>query len=1404
MEKHSQNTFGGIDQDTSKSKHQPEMYYNARHIKLNADKDGSSHSLINEKGNKLKLTFPNVTIDQSSNSIIYGNNKIQFSTLVNGLTSEIKSFGNIILTNHTIIGSITTRDGIAFITDSNEGINIIWHLTKILEDKYELKLLYLNKLSITKDNPVQLIFHYENESINKIYFTDGINQIRYINLTHDLIEGNNPLINLPKSSLNFTGDINFTKPIVNKKYSLGSHTSGMIQYAYNLFSLNGSESKISPLSDLIPLDKGINLGGGEVNEVVGQAPEVRISNVDRRFTHVKLYAIKYTSYGQIPSIGLILEREISDEDILYIDDGSVLDEISIEEFLFLGNDPVIAKHIEVKDSRLIVGNIQSKDFIIPEELDTRAFSFRINSSSCLILNDVSSVANQAFGNGQISVTDVGRVPPKHSSINVNYDVYRYQKNSNILGGTGKYFNYELVQMSKSNIMNRFRSTNLVNDSTLKVFKDNEIYRIGIVFYNRLGQQSLPKWIADFKTPIGNLEDKYNLIKISPTNEFKNFLDTYKWSNEDNRITGYRIVRAVRNESDKTILYQGAMSNMVFQSKDRKDIDGNSNWQNTYKAIGRKFQDLSPKFPSWNIRHPEVYPRTSYPNDNTIPYGYLNGLGHLIPLNQEIFTSKSTKGKMQASFSHDKMIQMYSPEISFFKPSTLSNNLQVSVKGFAGLTDAGAWWRELFNDTRQERYSAKLKGGINPYLASKYKGASILSENDLNNATRGHSSDKHYVGNRGYIQIPRRFDSTKKRLSYRSFTNFKAAPRKNISTIYGSPEFSERGHSERSYNDDSRFKYSNTLQSIITDIKVDGTDHTSVSTVNSYGADAITFVLGVKDWGTSGRLGLREMYTSSGISGLNMGTDGVIIGEIIKPYSEVYLSNIYGGNSYEDKLRTEYIQIGDYKDIEFESKFNDPNNERDIIFNPGDTMVGNFKILRINRTDIESFSTDIFQMVEIIEFKCETSVDIPLRNDKSKGDWDAEFQPDYKEYHKYNKVYSQQPNLVKSRNVDFKFKRIDNFDTRVMASKSKVSNESIDSWTDILQNEVIDLNGKYGAVNNIISFKDNIYAFQDKAISVLQINPRVQIQTSDSIGLELGSGSIMYGYEYLTTNSGSMNKWGIVTGKKGIYYYDILNKSLGRVNDATEFSLSTIKGLNSFYKNNTIYESLVKDNPIKREGVILGIDPIRDDVYVTLLQNKTLPPNFNIGGGNSLKTEDVSNTFVFNELRDNFVDQKLYNNNLYLNFSDKFITSDNSKTLYESFAGSYNEFNGQYYPSSITFLINPEAHLDKIFNTIHFNSEVTLGGVDIPTKTITHITAWNEYQNSGRIKLNNGRGSNLSRRFREWNASIPRDGRIRMRNQWLFLKLEFDFRDGLNIRDSQQVFRDGMKIILHDVIVSYDI
>ena len=1337
-------SYNGMQQDISNSKYQPNFYFKGSNIRINATDSQSTSAVTNEKGNSLIITIPIPIINKSNpnlKKILYNNKELIYKT------SEIDDLP--ISGDQIIIGHSNSRNFIILFTTDDNGFDCIW---KLSYDTYDLTLLYVRNMGFSKNNPIQTVNNFENKDVDKVYWVDSKSQTRFINIYHSTTNKDiEELIDVSLSVIDMVGKYDLNQPIISSVISGGNHTSGMIQYAYNLYRLNSSQTKISPLTDLISLGK--NDQGGELNEVVGALPIIDIIDIDPNYTNIRVYAIKYTSYNQIPSISLIEDRLIpNNKSIQVFDDGSIISTLSLDEFIFLGSDIIIPKHINSKDNRLFLANYQEINFDV--NLDTRAYSFPANSTSTIVYENLRLTNDNPDGDPKPVYADYD-ILPDHDSVNLNYDTRRYQYNSSIEGGEGKYIKYELT---KSTVFNQDN----------KYFKDDEIYRLGIVFYNKYGQKSPPKWIADFKASDGNLNGHYNTLKVTLKPSFFTWLNNTNFLTEYDQPVGYKVLIAERTINDKTIVANGLLSPMMINYKTSNQYADDI--LNATKSIA----DTLPKLPNILSRN---YNRTSL-------YGIAKPLRKSLHLSNMSIQRNTADNEMPRAdrenkdtagrcYQFNSMLQLYSPEILFNNSLSLSENLQLKIKGSLKNNTNNGWGRIYeTNLVAPINDEVRVTGG----LMSHYLEPGGSVENIINGATspwaRGlvTSVFTDDYSKTGFVMYDRIYGGNKP-----SDINTGLYQKASISInhdIYGKPELVEKGQSGTNYNNDPKYRYVNSLEGILTDSgrsnykDKDSNFRGKIVSINSHGNKSIILVPGedlssIEHW-------KRPTHESLALSAGINGDDNGLIGELVKTNSEIYLGNIYGGNTYEDKKRTNYIEIGNYSKL-------DSLTPSININSPGDTFVNFFKFARIVRTDNNIISEGTFVLEELITILSETTIDLKNRNDMSFNDWKSRFQPSNDEYHKYNKVYSQMSNLIQNRDINYNIKKINSFDTNIISSKLKSSGELIDSWTDILQNEVLTLDGKHGPINSLTNFNDQIYGIQDTAFAFISINPRVQVQGSDGISVELGSGAVLQEYKYASTESGTINKWSVVPTASGIYYYDLLNKSFMVFNGQIG-SISDTKSMHSYFISNTELEGLKIDNPLIKQGISSGYDQINNDVFMTFHRN------------------NKPFTISYNEARNQFISFYDYLPSMYISKGQYFITTNpNLKSLYRQYAGNYNNFYGINYPSYVILNVNPEADLDTVFDNIMYKSEVYLNDVDQPDKTLTKVRLYNEYQDSGLIPLTVGRNSNLRRKFRDWNAILPRNqgSRERIRNPWVKLVLQFDN-------------TSNYKLVLHDVIISYSV
>mgnify|MGYP003638234002 FL=1 len=1323
---------------------QTDKYFDAKNIRILATDQKSSFAVTNEAGNELVFVIPIPVFNTLSTSIDYtvGSNvkSLVYSTVGSVVPRcELEeSYDGLTSKDQHIIGTKELRDSALIITTDNNGWDCFWELTNLNNGDFDLNLLYMGDLSLSSKNLVQILYNYENSIIQKIYFVDGAHQLRFLNLRQSKLNGDRDnLVDLSASAIDVVSTFTFSQPEVTGVVSGGSHTSGMIQYSYGLYILNGAQTTVSPPSILVPIDKGDGLGGGEVNEILGRSVNIKITDIDTKFTHIVIYSIKYTAYNENPEISIITDQEIgSFDEFLFTDDGNADRSISLEAFVFLGASPIIPKHIATKDNRLFPINIKEQIFDV--ELDMRSYSF----------NDaqVSMVLDGAYLNGS---SVAGRlvnasnyvVPPKNDSINADYDVYKYQSDGVTPGSEGKYVKIESIQTSMSDDLSE----------ELQFLKDRELYRFAIKFYNRRGQTADPIWMSDLRTPQGNLEGNYNQLKVTLKPEFYTWLGTASnFQSEDDKPVGYKIIRADRTLTDQTIYAQGMINPMVANyinngkettlASRKAAVNGNDS--DIIPSMTRMFETMAP-FVACKDYHELAWDSTADSSFQDLGRGRA----------YEGFKAAASSDFRAQNFQHNRLMQFFSPEV-LFRNNEIDASYKINIVGLMKQDYVANWSTETNPLTADSNQETKFLNGI----TSSTTGVSTQVINGAANtlSDQGFYGPTNSENHRSTHQV------------YRRFTGGFYPPTTTSTEweVYGSPELTQVGADFTAYNNDSALRYGNSLKTMRMDNWVDSEDvrkdaEQTIKGCNTNGAKCITFAEGTSDlsFPVDSRKSIEQLYQAAGISE----TKGVLLAEFVKDSSLLYIGGIYGGFSYEAKSNASYIDIGVFTEIGTNTV---------TIESPGDTFVNTFTFTKMAKDDTEVTSRDLNVICEIVSIRLETTVDVKNRNDLSLDNWDNRWQPRYAEYQEYNNVYSQQPTLVKSTDTGSKIKKIQEFDGRLMASKEKIPGEFIDSWTDFLSNESIDLDGKYGPINAVVNLRDEIFCLQDTGVAKIAINPRAQTVTDDGITLELGTGGILHDYAYVSTTTGCINRWGVITSENAFYFIDLINKGIMVFDGSRVGRLSDAQGFHHELLNRMNYERLSLDNAVNGFGVSLGYNPVNSDVYFSFLQS-----------GDSF-------TLCFNEKISAFVSYYDYVPAWYINKGSVLITSDPTTTsLWEHFKGIPNNFYGSIYKSSITLHVAPAGN-EIILNGASYKMELTdSNGVEVPNQGLTGVRVYNEYQDSGLVPLNLRR--NVFKKFRNWKINFPRDmnSRDRVRSAWGFA--EFSFNNP-----------DGNKLILHDITIFY--
>lgn len=482
----------GMQRDLSASAFNSEYAYENKNMRIMPTNESTLLSLINEKGNLLAT--------------------------IKGLTNGIEGIpiGQIVVNDILVLFTCDSNPKVSTVNEDdleaqptvdtyNDKIYKIWFKDGVLTGKE----LYSGNLNFSYQHPIEALSFYENEELIKVYWTDGINQPRMINIAADItvVESYN------NNSFDFVKKIEFNEEVTIKKneVSNGIFASGVIQYAFTYFNKYGQESNIFYVSPLYYLSYSNRSGSPE--DKVNNSFDIEITNADTNFDYIRVYSIQRTSINATPNVKRVVDLATSEytTKIIYTDNGLSGDSIDPTNLLYVGGEEVIFGTMTQKDNTLFLGDIQLKNRKI-----SNALKVYLKGKDIVFTTELRSIKS-----------------PK---------------------ATGYYPYYNQLKQPSNEI---------------KTFKYLEHYRFGIQFQHKTGKWSGPIHIKDVVND-QHIESTFyesDSIKI-PTAKF--ILDdttiiNYLHNNDYVRI---RPVVVYPNINDRECICQGILCPTVYNVADR--------------------------------------------------------------------------------------------------------------------------------------------------------------------------------------------------------------------------------------------------------------------------------------------------------------------------------------------------------------------------------------------------------------------------------------------------------------------------------------------------------------------------------------------------------------------------------------------------------------------------------------------------------------------------------------------------------------------------------------------------------------------------------------------------------------------------------------------------------------------
>lgn len=476
--------------------------------------------------------------------------------------------------------------------------------------------------------------NYESENNIKLYLADSIHPIMVFNIKNDfLYDDLNKCLSYPEAVCKppvfeeyVPGKIEFG--VVSYCYQLynryGIHTGASIQ------------CQQIPIGNYDFDSKYVKCGGkqGAISNC-GVKISIQIPSNYWHLDYIKVFRVQYTQNGQMPIVSVIYDAKVDfnkqDYTELIINDvgNDPIEHISVEELNSLQGVRIIPNSLASKDGFLFAANTKTiqttiKDF---DKWDARAFRFNfLNISTVTDVNGNNSFIINA--RGKDIEDDSVKVPPFNHDCydgtynNINKKVSLYSNNFVFdskyqwVGGSGKNIEWRFVISSQvedscikenntrkiGTLYNYSQKENIqqnnvfyinknfkpsiiekaefdpgINKNTwlIKSLRRNEIYRYGIVLYDKYCQASPVKWIADIRTPDVTNEGfqlmSSNTIVNGKRYELviRNLGIQFNVKSLPEGCTGYQIVRCARHESDIATISQGVLSSPVSNAYSRQ-------------------------------------------------------------------------------------------------------------------------------------------------------------------------------------------------------------------------------------------------------------------------------------------------------------------------------------------------------------------------------------------------------------------------------------------------------------------------------------------------------------------------------------------------------------------------------------------------------------------------------------------------------------------------------------------------------------------------------------------------------------------------------------------------------------------------------------------------------------------
>ena len=1190
---------------------------------------------------------------------------------------------------YEVVGQAEFSNYVAFITrgiDANTQ-DTIFTVTPQPDFSQSVKKIVLRTdLGLTAKTSLRVEVSEENEFFHRIYWTDGIQPLRTLNLK----ESPEYYTGLTSDQLNLFKESNLPSPTIKSITAGGNVLCGSHSYAYRLITTDGKSSRVSNITNPVQVLKTSSntqyhlSTGGPLGTQSSNSVNIEISGIDESYGTIQIIDIKYLSSDGAIEANIISEGAIVSSTFNYIHNGNeTTTTISINELLKSHVSWNTCGDLAIKDNRLFASNLTNNAQSVDEDFRVRSYKY----TSTLISNNGLSTTYTEKENPQIHYinfysdtqycwlnrTYSTRVPGAQThdfdnaatGVRVTFDTKRFNLsqvkyfdndgvgNDSYKGQTmfGQVPHYGYITKNENGSFENYKDPLFTNSFT--GYQRGEIYRFGILFYDKQGNPTFVKPIGDIRMPDGTMDylsidssgnrrttsdDGVTTFKHAgniPTPlsgcVFSSGANTFVRNagvtaiNVHDVVTGTGIpkntsVTAVNTSTNTVTLNQnstsaGTNTTLTFDTL-TDDVNGFVLTPNFEVKLAQTILDKIGGYSIVRVDRKETDKSVLASGllNQTIIHANVEGNSSLRHKNGTHYGNIYTPLQGHECLSHTDFL--------FDTPEATLGKLQYSAKSTDTLKVVG-----------------RLDGGVQKADADSITNISDTSNNEFHHlkqkfSTSPSGSTLTYVNNILAGRFDPKSNSNRESIQFSNKTIYssyecsavainQATAAESYNTIqYGANvapgeniNKSRMGHDDygtgriahdftnrtRIQSDEDVFFH---MPDAIATHKFDSGEENGSGDTTLFGVDTIFISLGDTsndkirhsnfDIASDANDATYSPFMLNHKHSSGPSTQKCFASKLYTQIRRDVSDSQYGGSAESNYESNQYISTGHVN-------FNPALSNRDKIFG-GDTYINMYSLQKFKAGSTTYSSSTIYPSTAII-FPVESSINIDLRDGVFFGSND-ELNYSVHDNFLINETYSSRNTSKTFLQKPISFKDVNNYGNLIAASNIKLAGDMFDAYTTFDANEIHELDNNKGSIFNLFNLRNELFAIQTKGVSKLSINPRVVADNADAAAVTIvtGTGQIIQRSDYIDTLYGSQHFNNMMVTNTSAYWFDSNMSSFCKLVFGKGIAVQDL-GLTTQNSNifNALKNSTIGDKPLDYAvgGIALYNNKVFDEVGICI-------------------------------------------------------------------------------------------------------------------------------------------------------------------------------------------------------------